>query len=224
VLESLSFVMLLVTLTGGSVSAQEPAKLDTIRLDSARVDKGLTVMRALSARKSLRDFSNEPLTRQQLSELLWAANCVNRPDGRRTAPAAVNAQMVDIYVLMPEGVYRYDAPGLRLLPVAAGDHRKAAGRQEFVSNAPVNLIFVLDRAGFSALPPGPAKAPDDAKVSWAYVSAGCEVQNAALYCASEGLGGVVRAGFPADELTKALRLTPEQTPLLAFTTGHPKAK
>ena len=120
-LKSLSFVILLVTLTGGTVSAQEPAKLDTISLSAPQMDKGLTVMRALNARKSQRDFTNEPLTRQQLSELLWAANGVNRPDGKRTAPAAVNVQTVDIYVLMPEGVYRYDAPGLRLLPVDAGD-------------------------------------------------------------------------------------------------------
>ena len=223
-LKSLSFVILLVTLTGGTVSAQEPAKLDTISLSAPQMDKGLTVMRALNARKSQRDFTNEPLTRQQLSELLWAANGVNRPDGKRTAPAAVNVQTVDIYVLMPEGVYRYDAPGLRLLPVAAGDFRKAAGRQEFVANAPVNLIFVLDRAKFSELPPGAGKAPDDTKVSWAYVNAGCQAQNAALYCASEGLGGVVRAGFPSEELGKALQLRPEQTPLLAFTVGHPKAK
>ncbi|HTW90964.1 MAG TPA: SagB/ThcOx family dehydrogenase [bacterium] len=219
-----SCVALLLTLTAGAVSVQEPAKLDTIILSAPQMDKGLTVMQALSARKSQRDFTNEPLTRQQLSELLWAANGVNRPDGKRTAPAAVDVQTVDIYVLMPEGVYRYDAPGLRLLPVAAGDYRKAAGRQEFAVNAPVNLIFVLDRAKFSGLPPGAGKTPDDTRISWAYVNAGCQAQNAALYCASEGLGGVVRAGFPAEELGQALNLTPEQMPLLAFTVGRPKTK
>lgn len=217
----LSSLILLATLTGAAANIQQPAKLDTIILSAPQMDKGLTVMRALGARRSQRDFTNEPLTRQQLSELLWAANGVNRPDGKRTAPAAVNVQTVDIYVLMPEGVYRYDAPGLHLLPVAAGDYRKAAGRQEFAANAPVNLIFVLDRTKFKGLPPG---ARDTTELAWAYINAGCQAQNAALYCASEGLGGVVRGGFPAEELGKALQLGPDQTPLLAFTVGHPKAK
>ena len=217
----LPFVILLVTLTQAAADSPEPARLDTIQLSAPQMDKGLAVMRALGARRSQRDFTNEPLTRQQLSELLWAANGVNRPDGRRTAPAAVNIQIVDIYVLLPEGVYRYDATGLRLLPVAAGDCRKAAGRQEFVITAPVNLIFVLDRAKSKGLPTG---ATDTSRLVWAYVNAGCQAENAALYCASEGLGGVVRAGFRSVELGQALKLTPEQTPLLAFTVGHPRTK
>jgi len=146
-LELLSSVMLLVTLSGGAVSAQEPAKLDAIRLDSARMDKGLTVMRALSARRSLRDFSSEPLTLQQLSELLWAANGVNRPDGGRTAPAAVNTQLVDIYVTMHEG--RLQVRCARP-PAASG-----RGRRPSQGGGPAGVRH--ERAGQSHLRPGPCQ-------------------------------------------------------------------
>ena len=86
-------------------------------------------MRALAERKSTREFSAEKLPPQVLSNLLWAAYGVNRPDGRRTAPSAMNEQTVDIYVTLPEGVYLYQAREHRLNLVAPGDFRAAAGQQ-----------------------------------------------------------------------------------------------
>ena len=88
-------------------------------------------------------MSDKKLTLQQLSDLLWAADGVNRPDGKRTSPAAMGIYCVDIYVVLPEGVYLYDAAKHELKPVAKGDFRKFAGMQDFVFIAPLNLVYVF---------------------------------------------------------------------------------
>ena len=100
-------------------------------------------MQVLSDRKSTREFGPGTLSPQTLSNLLWAAFGINRPDGRRTAPSAMNWQEVSIYVATPEGVYIYDAKDNVLSPVLAGDFRAATGTQSFVKDAAVNLVLCL---------------------------------------------------------------------------------
>ena len=92
---------------------------------------GKPLMEALAGRKTSRDFAPDELTPQELSSLLWAADGINRPDGRRTAPTGLNVQDIDIYVLLPSGAYLYDAKAHALTLVNGGDHRKSAGRQAF---------------------------------------------------------------------------------------------
>ncbi len=191
---------------------------DTVKLVPPDLDRPASLMRALKERRSVREYDTRPLTLRQLSELLWAANGVNRDDGKRTAPAAVNQQLVDIYVILPVGAFLYDAPGARLLPVAAGDLRKMAGRQEFVTTAPVNLVYVADPARFKSRPGGPA-IPDEEKLNWSRIAVGAIAQNVGLYCASEQLGNVVRAMVDREKLGPALKLRPDQVILLAQTVG-----
>jgi nitroreductase len=176
------------------------------------------MMRALKERRSVREYDTRPLTLRQLSELLWAANGVNRDDGKRTAPAAVNQQLVDIYVILPVGAFLYDAPGGRLLPVAAGDLRTMAGRQEFVASAPVNLVYVADPTRFKSRPGGPA-IPDEEKLNWARIAIGAQAQNVGLYCAAEKLGNVVRAMVDREKLGPALKLRADEAIILAQTVG-----
>ncbi|HOW86551.1 MAG TPA: nitroreductase family protein [Candidatus Aminicenantes bacterium] len=114
----LAVLLLVPALTWGR--AQD---LQTIKLNEPNKTRGLPVMEALSVRASARDWTDKDLSLQDLSDLLWAANGVNRPDGRKTAPSAMNAQDVDIYVFLKDGVYLYDAAALALVPVLAGDHR-----------------------------------------------------------------------------------------------------
>lgn len=97
--------------------------LKTIKLDQPGKTRGLPVMEALSVRASARDWSDKDLSLRDLSDLLWAANGINRPDGRKTASSAMNAQDVDIYAFMKDGVYLYDAAAHALVPVLPGDHR-----------------------------------------------------------------------------------------------------
>ena len=173
-------------------------------------------MQALAERKSEREFGSRELSSQTLSNLLWAAFGVTRPDGRRTAPSAMNRQTVDVYVVQAGGAYLYDAANNRLLPVTAGDLRSATGTQAYVGQAPLNLVFVSDYA----------KMGDSAEVSKAG-TAGAETgfigQNVYLYCASEGLATVIRGSIDKGPLAKALKLRPEQHIVLAQTVGYPKA-
>jgi len=176
---------------------------------------GMPLMQALSQRQSAREFSPEKLSPEILSNLLWAAYGVNRPDGRRTAPSASNRQSIDIYAVMADGAYLYDAKTNRLEPVAEGDLRALAGRQPFVAEAPLNLVYVADYSRFS-------NTSDDDKMLYSAAETGFIGQNVYLYCASEGLATVIRAMVDRPALAKALKLRPEQKITLSQTVGHPK--
>lgn len=223
---SLAFVTIILMASQIGVSAQDPQngehKLGIIKLNVPNLAKGKSLMKALQERKSERNLSDKKLSLAHLSGLLWAANGVNRKDGKRTAPAALDIQAVDIYVVLPEGIYLYDAPQNRLMPVVEGDYRKQAGIQDFVYIAPVNLVYVADFARLKNLPGFAANVSDDDKRNWAYIAAGCQSQNVNLYCASEGLGAVVRGSIDKDKFGKILKLRPEQTVLSAQTVGYPK--
>lgn len=172
-------------------------------------------MQVLKDRKSTREFGPGTLSPQTLSNLLWAAFGINRPDGRRTAPSAMNWQEVSIYVATPEGVYIYDAKGNALNPVLGGDFRAATGTQSFVKEAGVNLVYVADlsKAG--------GADSSDAQVYTA-ADVGFIAQNVYLYCASEGLVTVVRGSIDKPALAKTLNLQPQQKIILAQSVGYPK--
>jgi len=104
-------------------------------------------MRALAQRHTSRSFRPDPLPIQMLSDLLWAAFGVNRPEsGKRTAPSAVNWQETDIYVVMEAGTFLYRGEEHLLDPIRAGDLRPLTGTQAFVGGAPLTLVFVGDRS------------------------------------------------------------------------------
>jgi nitroreductase len=182
----------------------------SITLKAPRLDRSAPLMQALKNRRSERNYSDRKLNPQQLSDLLWAANGVNRDNGKHTSPSPRNAQGVDIYVVMEEGAYVYDPAKHVLLPVASGDHRKTTGTQEYVWGAPLNLVYVADTEVIKF---------DRATVA---IPVGCMVQNVGLYCASDGLGSVVRGSFKAEELSKALKLRESQTIHITQTVGYPK--
>lgn len=211
-------IVLMAVLFAGITGGEEaPAKLETIRLDAPRMSGGMPLMEALKKRRVDRSIMDKALTKRQLSEVLWAANGVNRKDGKRTSPAAMNKQEIDIYAVLPEGIYLYDAVKGELVPVVAGDHRKSAGKQDFVYTAPLNLMYVLDYGKFNK-----GKTRKDGPAPWACIAAGCMTQNVALYCASEGLGNVVRGWVDEEAFYKAANLDEEKVFLIAQTVGHVK--
>ena len=144
---------------------------------------------------------------QTLSNLLWAAWGYNRED-KRTAPSALNRQEISLYVITAQGVYTYDARQNVLNQVAAGDFRHSSGKQPFAQTAPLNIVFVADLD----------KAPGNDMM---FVDCGCIVQNIYLYCASAGLGSVVRGSFDAAELAQILKLNERQKAILTQTVGYP---
>ena len=205
---------LLVLLAGFSLAdAQEPK---SISLSPPQTTIGKPLMQALQLRQSSREFADALVAPQDLSNLLWAADGINRKEsGKRTAPSAMNWQEVDVYVVLREGTYLYNSKTNELELVAAGDLRGLAGVQGLVKEAPLNLVYVADfaRAG---------KGNDEDKKIYTAADVGFIAQNVYLYCASQGLAAVVRASLDRPALATALKLRADQKIILAQTVGHPK--
>ena len=190
-------------------------ELKPILLPKPQTNNGRPLMQVLSERKTTREFSPQKLPMQVLSDLLWAAFGINRPEsGKRTAPSAVNWQEMDLYVATAEGLYVYDAKSNQLNPVLAEDVRAQTGTQAFVKDAPLNLVYVADLAKT-----GRASADRDTYVA---VDAGVIVQNVYLFCASEGLATVVRGSVDRAALAKAMHLRDSQRIIVAQTVGYPR--
>jgi SagB-type dehydrogenase family enzyme len=193
---------------------QESSSL-TIELPQAQTTGGKPLMQALKQRKSNREFSDKELPQQVLSDLLWAAFGINRPDsGKRTAPSAYNLQEVDIFVAMQKGLYVYEPKQHTLKPVSKEDIRGVTGKQDFVAIAPVNLIYVADYSRME-------KAGDE-KDLYSAIDTGFIAQNVYLYCASEGLATVTRGWVDKEALGKSMNLGPEQRIVLTQTVGYEK--
>jgi len=178
---------------------------------------GNPLMQILAKRSSAREFSSAPLPVDILSNMLWAASGINRPEtGKRTAPSANNRQEVDVYVATAAGLYLYDAKSNLLKPILPEDIRGMTGAQAFVKEAAVNLIYVAD---YSRMNPS---LSDDVKNTYASAGAGFISENVYLYCASEGLATVVRALIDRPALAKVMKIRPDQKIILAQSVGYPK--
>lgn len=220
-------VLLLALLAAAPAFAADPADASApapaaITLPAPSRD-AMTLGAALDARATHRDFSSEPLTDQELSDLLWAANGYNRPaDGKRTAPTAVNRQEIDLYVCRADGAWLWDAAANALVPAAAADLRGFTGRMNagdanFALAAPVALVYVIDfeRQGMQARPADAFK--------YAAVDCGFVGQNVYLHCAAAGLHTVFLGMIDAPAIASALGLPPTRVPLFAQTVGRPAA-
>ena len=185
--------------------------------DAPAPDKrgGLPLMQALARRRSTREFARKPLPLPALSSLLWAAFGVNRRDGGRTAPSAIDAQEIDVYVALPDGAYLYDARTNALRLGAGGDLRRITGYQDFVDEAPLDLVYVADYTRMKMVPVA-------SRESYASAAAGAIAQNVYLYAASSGLVTVIRGWVDRSAIADALGLTHDQHVLLSQTVGFPK--
>jgi SagB-type dehydrogenase family enzyme len=181
----------------------------TIVLNPPNMTRGLPVMKALSLRASANEYDTTRISLQDLSDLLWASNGINRPDvGKRTAPSAINAQDIDVYVCMASGTYLYDAKKHALDLMIIGDYRKlVAGRQENVAKAPVICLLVSDISRFKF-------GADSIKLVWAAEDAGIVSQNISLFCASVGLATRPRATMDLVKLREVLKLSKSQYVML----------
>lgn len=211
-------VTTVLTLAASLVGGEPDQPMADINLPVPRMDGGKPLMAALKARQSSRTFSEKPLAPQVLSDLLWAAAGINRTDsGKRTAPSARNWQEVDVYVVLPDGAYRYDAKANILTAVVRGGLRKQSGMQPFVATAPVNLVYVANPAKMNG------SNPEDQALYYG-ADAGFISQNVYLFCASDGLATVVRGALDRAALAKALNLPESWKIVLAQTVGYPAAE
>lgn len=184
-------------------------------LPAPRQSGGKPLLDALKDRQSRREFSSEALGAQMLSDLLWAAFGINRPDNdHRTAPSTMNMQEIDVYVATAEAVYLYEAKPHRLQLVQAGDLRAKTTGQAALKEAPIALVFVADHARMT-------KAKPADRDFYAAIDTGFIVQNIYLFCAAEGLATVVHE-LDRPPLAAAMRLRPEQKIIIAQAVGFPK--
>ncbi|MEI7900738.1 MAG: SagB/ThcOx family dehydrogenase [bacterium] len=197
-----------------AISAGDPKP---IALPLPKTEGGKPLMDALKERQSTKAFSPKAVSVEQLSSLLWAAFGINRPDsGKRTAPSAMNGQEMDIYVILAEGVYLYDAKAHCLVPVLAQDLRAAAaGGDSAFQQAPVNLVYIADYSKMN-------KALYAKKTVYSATHAGFIGQNVYLFCASEGLATVFREGMDRPAIREALKLRDDQEIVFAQTVGYPR--
>ncbi|MBY6239895.1 SagB/ThcOx family dehydrogenase [Methylosinus sp. Sm6] len=189
--------------------------LAQIALPAAHKEGGMPLMEALGKRRSTREFAPAELPLPLLSDLLWAACGVNGPDGLRTAPSALDAREVDLYVALPSGAYLYEPDAHVLSLVVSSDIRRVTGYQDFVDDAPLDLILAAD-IGRMRL------APVAQRESFAAVAAGAISQNVYLFAAANGLAAVIRAWIDREAIAEALGLTHDQHILLSQTVGYPR--
>jgi nitroreductase len=201
--------------------------LQPIALPKPEKEGGKSVLAALKERKTVRNIGPEPLSLQTLSNLLWAAFGVNRPEmglmGKpgRTAPSASNSQEIDLYVCLEKGVYLYEAIPHRLSPVAAGDFRARAGRAA-AAKAPLTIFYVVDTTRYivGKGQPDPHIGDPEVQKSYYYADTGFVAQNVYLFAASQGLAAWFH-NCDKEHTVKEFRLRPEQRVLFAQTVGYP---
>ena len=199
----LIFLFVAITL----INAKTP---ETMKLPKPDTSNGIPLMKALNHRQSNRSFSNKKLSKQTLSNLLWAAFGINRPEsGKRTAPSAMNKQEISIYVALKKGLYLYEAKGHKLRLVKDKDLRKFTGTQGFVSGAPVNLVYV-------------ANTNKQSNKTYYGAATGFIGQNVYLYCASKGLNVVIRGSINKSKLHEKIGLEDYKKIVLSQTIGYPK--
>ena len=198
------------------VATSIAADLSPIKLPPPDMKGGKPLMQCLKDRKTDRSFSTKKLPVEVLSDLLWAACGINRPDsGKRTAPSAVNWQEVDVYAAMEEGLYIYNAKAHRLEPVLKSDLRKNTTQllqpsRSSVAGAPLQLIYVADYEKMSFL------VNDEDKKLYSSADTGFISQNVYLYCASEGLATGVRGMVDKEALSKDMKLRDKQKIILVW--------
>ncbi len=184
-------------------------------LPQPRSEGGQPLIAALKLRRSIREYEARPLPLQVLSDLLWATYGVNRPSGERTAPYWRHVMVIDIYLALADGVWRYEPVAHTLLPHLPEDIRAETGLQDFVATAPLNLIYVAHGERMTDISSWERRL-------YASVDTGFIGQNVYLFCASEGLATVFRGAVDYPRLAHALRLPDQQFVTFAQTVGYPR--
>ena len=191
---------------------------ETITL-AAPQESGATLMDALEARASVRSYSDEGLTLEQLSGIMWAAAGQTRPDGKLTAPSAMALYPIKVYAVIPNGIYLYDSKEHKLTLVKKGDYMKLTGLQDFVYTAPLNIMYIADLDAYAERLGNMSEAD---KLRLCALDAAGYCQNANLWAAGYGMGAVTRGGAHGPEFLKTIEAPESYRFILAQTVGIPK--
>ena len=208
-----------------------PASLPTVTLEAEairiglpepRIDGGISLEESLFKRRSVRDYSGEPLALEEVSQLLWAAQGTTANWGGRTAPSAGALYPLEVYVIVGDvrnlaaGVYRYDPNGHELAMAAAGDIRaelaSAALGQTSVKDGAIDLVF-------TAVYQRTTRKYGDRGVRYVHMEAGHAAQNICLQATAMGLGAVTIGAFHDEEVGRLLNLPRDEEPLYIIPVG-----
>jgi nitroreductase len=194
------YAIAIALMIGAGAFAQDVIRLPQPKWDDNNGGKA-TLVEVLKNRRSEREYSKEALSDQVLSNVLWAACGINRPAEKKiTAPSAINAQDVIVFVCRSDGAFRYDALNNTLIKVSSKDLRKdVAANQAFSAVAPVSLVLVSDLNKF--------RSP---RAELGAMDAGYVSENICLICTAMGLKTVPRATMNKEVLAKELGLIDNQ--------------
>lgn len=191
---------------------------ETITL-TVPAENGATLLDALKKRSSVRAYTDEGLTPEQLSGVLWAASGQNREDGRLTAPSALALYPIKVYAVIETGIYLYDSKGHRLDLVKQGDFRQLTGLQDFVYTAPLNIMYIADLEAYAERL---GDMPEESKLRLCALDAAGYCQNANLWVAANGMGAVTRGGARGDEFLETIGAPDTYRFILAQSVGIPQ--
>ena len=195
-----------------------PSDQDLISLPEPRRQGPVSLEETLQERRSIRSFTEQSLSQEELGQLLWAAQGITADWGGRTAPSAGALYPLETYAITAEGCYHYDPANHQLVQVAKGDLRtplwEAALRQDSVRQAAVNILLtkVLARTQ--------VRYGDRAPL-YVHLEAGHAAQNVLLQAVALGLGAVPIGAFYEDRLQRDLPLPEEHFPLYLIPVGRP---
>ncbi len=200
--------VILFAVFAAAAAAQETK---SITLNPPDTTRGLPFMKTVAVRASATQWSDKEISLQDLSDLLWAANGLNRPEqNKTTAPSAMNAHDVDIYVFMKDGAYLYDYKNHKLDLVVEGDYRSEIVRQRPAApdapkpvEPPLQIVLISDADRF------PIGTPE-VRFEWGALDAGIISQNISLFCASVGLKTRPRAMMNKERIRELLKLKETQ--------------
>lgn len=191
-----------------------------VKLPDPLVEQGMSLKTAISSRRSVREFSTEPLKMEEISQLLWAAQGITHDGDRRTAPSAGATYPLELYLVTAESVFRYIARDHTLLPTLEGDLRKdlfaASLEQEFFLEAPVTVVFtaVLARTEQRY---GSTRSP-----RYVHIEVGHAAQNMMLQAVALGLDTVPVGAYEDESVSRVLNLPADHIPLYLVPAGHPR--
>jgi len=191
-----------------------------IALPAPQLKGTLTLEETLAQRRSVRAFSDAPLTPAELGQLLWAAQGTTHPSGLRTAPSAGALYPLEVYAVTREATYHYEPPGHRMAVHIPGDVRPAlyaaALRQDPVLSAPAVIVITAVYARTAQ------KYGADRSPRYVHLEAGHAAQNILLQAVALNLGAVPIGAFEDEKVKQALELPADQQPLYLIPVGHPK--
>jgi SagB-type dehydrogenase family enzyme len=198
-----------------------------VELPAPQTTGMMSVEEAIARRRSIRNYTDEPLSLEDISQLVWAAQGITEPEsGKRAAPSAGGTYPLEVYVVvgtngvtgLTDGVYRYDPSKHRLENILRGDVRSsladAALGQSWVKEAPVDIVIaaVYERT---------TGRYGDRGIRYVHMEAGHAGQNLYLQAVARGLGMVVIGAFDDGGVQQLLQLPADQKPLYIIPIGHP---